>query len=85
MRQHDHYYVYIVQCKNGTYYTGHTANIENRIKEHNSGHGAKYLKGKEPVKLVYLKEYQYLKNALARERRIKKMTRKQKELIIKNR
>ena len=53
------YWVYIVQCVNCTYYTGYTNNLDNRIKEHNNGHGAKYLKGKLPVKLVYAKEYQY--------------------------
>lgn len=71
--------MYILQCSNGTYYTGYTNNLENRIKEHNSGNGAKYLRGKLPVKLVYAKEYRYYKNAVHRERNIKKMTRKQKE------
>ena len=77
------YFVYILQCSNGTYYTGYTNNLENRIKEHNSGNGAKYLRGKLPVKLVYSKEYRYYKNALNRERNIKKMTRKEKERLIK--
>ena len=76
------YFVYILQCSNGTYYTGYTNNLENRIKEHNNGNGAKYLRGKLPVKLVYAKEYRYYKNALHRERNIKKMTRKQKEELI---
>jgi len=76
------HFVYILQCSNGTYYTGYTKNIENRIKEHNNKHGVKYLKGRLPVKLVYVKEYRYYKNALNRERNIKKMTRKQKEELI---
>jgi putative endonuclease len=76
------YLVYIVQCRDGTYYTGYTNNLENRIKEHNSGHGAKYLRGKLPVKLVYAKEYRYYKNAVHCERIIKKMTRKQKEELV---
>ena len=74
IKRHDHYYVYIVQCINGTYYTGYTNNLENRIKEHNSGHGAKYLRGKGPVKLVYAKEYRYYKNVLRAERNLKKLT-----------
>ncbi len=78
------YWVYIVQCRDGTYYTGSTNNIEDRIKLHNKGHGAKYLRGKLPVKLVYTKEYRYYKNALHRERNIKKMTREQKEKLIRN-
>mgnify|MGYP001093016506 CR=1 FL=1 len=76
------WWVYIVQCRNGTYYAGSTNNIENRIKLHNKGHGAKYLRGKLPVKLVYAKEYRYYKNALRAERRVKKLTRTQKLKLI---
>ncbi len=76
--------MYIVQCRDGTYYTGYTNNLENRISLHNSGNGAKYLKNKLPVKLVYAKEYRYYKNALRGERRIKKLTRNQKERLIRN-
>jgi len=76
--------VYILQCSNGTYYTGYTNNLENRFKEHNSGSGAKYLRGRLPVKLVYAKEYRYYKNVLRRERDIEKMARKQKERLIAN-
>jgi len=77
-------WVYIVQCRNGTYYAGSTNNIENRIKLHNKGHGAKYLRGKLPVKLVYAKEYRYYKNALRAERNIKNLTREQKERLVRN-
>jgi putative endonuclease len=77
------YWVYIFQCRDGTYYTGYTNNLDSRIALHNSGKGAKYLRAKLPVKLVYAKEYRYYKNVLRRERSIKKMTRKQKEVIIK--
>jgi len=50
------YYVYILQCKDGTYYTGYTNNLEERIKLHNKGDRAKYVKGRGLVKLVYAKE-----------------------------
>ncbi|MHC4573963.1 MAG: GIY-YIG nuclease family protein [Planctomycetota bacterium] len=76
------YWVYIAQCRDGTYYTGYTKDLESRIALHNSGNGAKYLRGKLPVKLVYAKQYRYYKNALRREKNIKKMTRKQKEKLI---
>jgi len=76
------YWVYIVQCRNGTYYTGYTNDLKNRIALHNKGNGAKYLRGKLPVKLVYAKEYRYYKNALRNERNIKKLTREQKEKLI---
>jgi putative endonuclease len=76
------YWVYMVQCKDGTYYTGYTKDLGNRIALHKSGKGAKYLRGKLPVKLVYTKEYRYYKNALSAERRIKKLTREQKLNLV---
>ena len=76
------YWVYIVQCKDGTYYTGYAKDLKKRIALHNSGNGAKYLRGKLPVKLVYAKEYRYYKNALRAERRVKKLTRAQKLKLI---
>jgi putative endonuclease len=82
MKRLGNFYVYIVKCCKGTYYTGCTNNIQNRIKLHNSGHGAKYLRGKLPVKLVYAKHYRYYKNAIHAEIDIKKLTRTQKEELI---
>ncbi|MGD0078233.1 MAG: GIY-YIG nuclease family protein [Sedimentisphaerales bacterium] len=76
------YWVYIVQCKDGTYYTGYTKNLENRIALHKSGKGAKYLRGRLPVKLVYTKEYRYYKSALNEERRIKKLKPEQKLKLV---
>lgn len=78
------FYAYIVECQDGTYYTGYTRDLERRINEHNSdcGRGAKYLRGKTPVKLVYAKEYRYYKNAVRAELGIKKHTRMEKEVVI---
>ncbi|MFH0948457.1 MAG: GIY-YIG nuclease family protein [Elusimicrobiota bacterium] len=76
------FYVYIVKCTNGSYYTGYTNNLENRIKLHNNGSGAKYLRGKLPVKLIYAKKYKYYKTALNEERRIKQMRKEQKTQLI---
>jgi putative endonuclease len=76
------YWVYIVRCKNGTYYTGYTNNLEKRIALHNSGNGAKYLRGKLPVTLVYAQEYCYYKSALNREKKIKTLNRQQKEGLV---
>ncbi len=84
IKRRDKFFVYIVECSNGTYYTGYTNNLDNRIKLHNNGHGAKYLRGKAPIKLVYAKEYKYYKNALNAERNLKKLTRKRKEGLIRN-
>lgn len=77
------YYVYILECQNGTYYTGSTKDLEKRIALHNKGQGAKYLRGKTPVKLVYVEEYKYYKSAFKKELALKKLTHKQKEELIK--
>ena len=76
------YCAYMVQCKYGTFYAGWTNDMEKRIAAHNDGTGAKYLRGKGPVKLVYKKEYQTVKEAQDQERLLKKLTRKEKEALI---
>lgn len=78
MKRSGKFYVYIVECRDGTYYTGYTPDIKKRLKLHNNGNGAKYLRGKGPVELVYMKEYRYLKNALHAERDIKKLSHQEK-------
>ena len=82
-RKHGKYFVYIVECQDRTYYTGYTPDIERRIKLHNSGKGAKYTRDRRPVKLVWCKEYKYFKKAFLEEKRIKGLTRKQKEKLVK--
>ncbi len=80
------FYVYMVECQDGTYYTGSTKDLEKRLAEHNHGkRGAKYLRGRSPVKLVYAKEYKYHKLATQEEYRIKKLRRWQKEKLINGR
>lgn len=75
-------YVYIVQCQDGSYYTGWTNQLEKRIKAHNNGKGAKYTKARRPVKLIYYETYSNKREAMKREYEIKKLTRKQKEKLI---
>ena len=84
IKREGRFFVYIVQCRYGTCYTGYTQNLKERVSLHNSGKGAKYLRGKLPVKLVYTKEYHYYKNALSAERRIKGLTREQKSKLIRS-
>ncbi len=80
------FYVYIIECKYGTYYTGYTNDLGKRLKEHNEGkRGAKYTRGRGPVKLVWWKAYKELKSALNTERTIKGLTRLQKESLVKGR
>ena len=82
VKRHDRYYVYMLRCIDGTYYTGSTNNLEHRLKLHDAGNGAKYLRGRGPLRLVYAKEYRYLKNAMRAERYLKHQTRKYKEELI---
>jgi putative endonuclease len=77
------YSVYIVQCSDGTYYTGIAVDVEKRLKEHNgSQKGARYTKARRPVTLVYTEELRDRSSALKREYRIKQMTRAQKMSLI---
>ena len=81
-KKHGRFFVYIVECQDGTYYTGYTPDIKRRIQLHNSGRGAKYTRDKRPVKLVWSKEYRYFKRAFLEEKRIKRLTRLQKEKLV---
>jgi putative endonuclease len=77
-------YCYIVECADGTYYTGWTVNPEKRVAVHNRGLGARYTKTRCPVKLVYVEELPDRKSAMKREIAIKKMTRQGKGKLIKS-
>ena len=76
------FYVYIVRCADGTYYTGYTPHVKRRVKLHNAGKGAKYTRQHGPVKLVWYKKYRYFKLAFKKEIAIKKLNRAQKERLI---
>ncbi len=75
-------YTYILECKDGTYYTGWTNHLEKRIKEHNEGKGAKYTKARRPVKLVYYEAFESKTEAMKREYAIKQMKRSEKIKLI---
>lgn len=79
------YFVYILECSDKTFYTGYTDNLENRLAKHNQGQGAKYTRGRLPVKILYSEEFASKSEALKREAVIKKMKREAKEKLIKNR
>ncbi|MEE1079223.1 MAG: GIY-YIG nuclease family protein [Agathobacter sp.] len=76
-------YTYIVKCSDGSLYTGWTNNLEKRIQAHNEGKGAKYTKTRLPVELVYFEEFETKEEAMSREWHIKKLSRAQKEKLIK--
>ncbi|MDD2620927.1 MAG: GIY-YIG nuclease family protein [Syntrophomonadaceae bacterium] len=75
-------FVYILQCSDGSYYTGYTTDIKRRLQEHNEGLGSKYTRGRRPVKCVYHEEMASKSDALKRELNIKKLNRSQKERLI---
>lgn len=76
------HYVYIVECKDGTLYTGWTVDIKSRIKVHNQGKGAKYTRGRCPVRLKFCEAYREKAEATKREYAIKQMSREQKLKLI---
>lgn len=75
-------YVYILECRNGNYYTGWTNNLPKRLRQHNQKNGAKYTKAFGPCQLVYYEIYHKKEDAMKREYQIKQLTRKQKEALI---
>ena len=76
------HYVYILSCGDGTFYTGWTTDLEKRVKVHNQGKGAKYTRSRLPVKLLYSEKYSEKGEAMRREAASKKLTRRQKEMLI---
>jgi putative endonuclease len=75
-------YCYIVECADGTYYTGWAIDPEKRVTVHNRGRGARYTRTRAPVKLVYVEELPDRKSAMKREIAIKKMGRQGKVRLI---
>ena len=76
------WFLYIVECSDKTLYTGITTNLKRRVSEHNAKKGAKSIKGKLPVKLVYNESFKNQIDAAKREREIKSWKRKYKLLLI---
>ena len=77
------WYMYVVECADGTLYTGITTDLSRRINEHNYGsRGAKYTRSRRPVRLKLTDECDNHSNALRKELKFKKLTRKQKKEII---
>lgn len=83
MRMNVMNYTYILECKDGSYYTGWTNNLEKRLQDHNAGKGAKYTKARRPVLLAYYETFTTKEEAMRREYAIKQMTRAEKEKLIK--
>ncbi len=75
-------YTYIVECGDGSLYTGWTNHLEERIQCHSAGKGAKYTRTRLPVQLVYYETFATKQQAMQREWAIKQLTHKEKQLLI---
>ena len=75
-------YTYIVRCADGSLYCGWTNHLDERIRAHNAGNGAKYTKSRRPVTLVYYEVFSTKQEAMKREWIVKQMTRKEKLALI---
>ncbi len=76
------YYVYILLCKDGSYYTGHAKDAQKRYEVHKKGQGARYTRIHEPEELVYIEAFETRGDAMRRERKIKTMSHNRKKQLI---
>ncbi len=75
------YFCYIVECTDGTFYTGWSTDPDRRVKVHNAGQGARYTRQRRPVKLIYIEPVESLSAALKRERALKTMDHRRKKKL----
>ena len=76
------YYVYVLLCEDGSYYTGYAKDIDSRVKQHMRGIGARYTKLHRPKRLVYTEEFDTRREAVKREREIKKLSHDKKHKLV---
>jgi len=76
------WFLYLVRCRNGHLYTGISTDVARRFAKHQAGKGAKYLRGKGPLELVYQQKIGTRSEALKAEIKVKKMSRQTKEKLI---
>ncbi len=75
-------FVYILECADGSYYTGWTTNLDQRVAAHNAGRGGRYTRSRRPVKLVYWEEHPDRHSAQRRELALKRLPRARKIALI---
>lgn len=76
------HFCYILECSDGTFYTGWTTDPQRRLKQHNSGNGSRYTRSRLPVKMVYLEPQSDRRAAMKREKAIKAFSRERKKKMI---
>lgn len=77
-------YMYILECADGSYYTGSTKDLERRLEQHQRGEGANHTRKRLPVKLVYYETFSRIDHAFYREKQVQGWSRKKKEALINN-
>ena len=75
-------YMYVLECRDGSYYTGYTTDVRRRLAVHNSGKGAKYTRARLPVKLIYAQGFASKEEAMSAEALLKRKKRLQKERFL---
>jgi putative endonuclease len=75
-------YTYILECNDGSYYVGSTKNLQRRLRQHQTGKGAKYTRSHLPVKLVYVEEYDRVSDAYHREKELQRWRHPKKKALI---
>jgi len=76
------HWVYVVECVDGSFYTGYTTDVERRVREHDRGEGAKYTRGRTPVELVHAETFDSKSTAMSREYEVKRLTRAEKDRLV---
>ena len=74
--------MYILQCADGSYYTGSTVDLEQRLSQHQTGQGANHTKKRLPVRLVYYEKFARIDKAFYREKQVQDWSRKKKQALI---
>ena len=78
----EEWFLYILQCQDGSFYTGVTNDLERRLKMHNAGRASRYTRSRRPVKLLYQEAYASRAQVLARECAIKALSKEKKEKLV---
>jgi putative endonuclease len=76
------HYVYVLECADGTFYTGYTTDPERRVREHDAGEGAKYTRGRTPVELRHVERFDSRSAAMSREYELKGLSRRAKKRLV---
>jgi len=76
------HHVYVIECADGTLYTGYTTDVQRRVAEHDAGEGAKYTRGRTPVELRHVESFPSRSAALSREHEIKALSREANERLV---